>query len=199
MPLAITSYLTETPSLRPVIYYATWGLYWLSYALSPGLVTVLQVLVMVLTGGLPWLERATARWRTRVASHEWASVRFRDEFVDPRAPPAEWPGWLKSTGSALDMRWVGSSVWESVSRFFKGIGGWFGGSGDATAAPAIPVPPAASVFSARPAAKHAATMPAFAPSAAGYSEHYKAPSVARSTSLSLCAFLRWLPSPNGAW
>ncbi|GAA6031014.1 hypothetical protein JCM8097_003961 [Rhodosporidiobolus ruineniae] len=178
MPLAITTYLIDTPSLRSPLYYATWGLYYLSYALSPGLVTVLQVLVMALTAGLPHRERATERWRVRVAHHEWATTRLRDEFVDPRAPPAEWPGWLKATGNALDVRWVGSSVWGGVSGAVKWIGSWFGmefhtprlTSSPSPSAPsaAYPLQPVPAFSAQRPPSVRSATMPASASVAQDY-------------------------------
>ncbi|GAA6018487.1 hypothetical protein JCM10207_000909 [Rhodosporidiobolus poonsookiae] len=190
MPLALTAYLTSSPSLRAPLYYSTWGLYYASYAVSPGLVTLLQVLILALTWGLPRLEVATARGRVRLASSEWATTQFRDEFVDPNAPPAEWPGWLKTTGNALDVRWVGSSAWEGVSGFFKSVGGWFGGwfgGGKAAApattdvalsafrapsfrAPSLPAHAASvapSAFTARPPSHRVATMPAHAAVAPG--------------------------------
>jgi hypothetical protein len=124
-PLAVNDYLTSNPSLRSPLYYATWGLFYLSYALSPGLITVLQVLVLALTVGLPPLERATARVRIRLAGSEWASERFRDEFTGPR-PPAEWPGWMAATGKALDVRWMGSGAWAGVSGAIKWLGSLVG-------------------------------------------------------------------------
>ncbi|BGP14862.1 hypothetical protein JCM10213_003782 [Rhodosporidiobolus nylandii] len=171
MPLAITTYLVDTPSLRSPLYYCTWGLYYASYALSPGLITVLQLLVLALTWGLPRLEVATANFRVRVAHSVWATERFRDEFVDPTLPPAEWPGWLKATGSALDVRWVGSSAWAGLSGLLKTLGGYVGLGGGGSAVPVSSFPPvqadtfaAPAAFSPRPLSHRSATMPTFAPS-----------------------------------
>ncbi|GAA5834123.1 hypothetical protein JCM11251_000549 [Rhodosporidiobolus azoricus] len=172
MPLAIVGYL-ETPSMRAPVYYCTWGLYYLSFVLSPGLVTVLQVLTLVLTAGLPWLEGATYRWRQRILVSTWASPAFRDEFVDPNQPPAEWPGWLQATGSALDVRWMGSGVWSGISGAVKWMGSWIGLGAEA-APPPPPTPtrayttPAPATYSPRPHSVRSPSMPVYAASQAGH-------------------------------
>ncbi|GAA5981943.1 hypothetical protein JCM11641_006806 [Rhodosporidiobolus odoratus] len=181
MPLAITNYLVNTPSLRSPLYYLTWGLYYASYALSPGLITVLQLVVLALTWGLPRLELATESFRIRVQRSSWATEGFRDEFVDPSAPPAEWPSWLKTTGNALDVRWMGSSAWARVSGAVKGMGGWVGlGGGSAplqpTAAiqPIAPYHPVPSAYSPRPLSYRNPAMPVVPASTVGQSIPFSA-------------------------
>ncbi|GAA5906800.1 hypothetical protein JCM6882_006833 [Rhodosporidiobolus microsporus] len=188
MSLAIVGYL-ESPSMRSPVYYGTWALYYLSYALSPGLVTVLQVLTLVLTWGLPWLEAATHRFRLRVATSAWATTAFRDEFVDPTVPPAEWPGWLQATGSALDVRWMGSSVWAGISGAVKWMGSWVGLGGGAVAHPPPPTPiraftaPAFAAHSPRPVSVRSPSMPVFPPSEAGHGGHFASGASFRSVPL----------------
>ncbi|GAA5954898.1 hypothetical protein JCM21900_004980 [Sporobolomyces salmonicolor] len=54
MPLAIHPYVSAyAPYLRTPTYYLTWLAYYLSYAISPGLVTLLQLAILALEGFLP--------------------------------------------------------------------------------------------------------------------------------------------------
>lgn len=112
---ALGPYLSPYQStLRPLAYYATWAAHWASYAVQPGLVTLLQALVLVLTWFLPAVERATERARVRMRGSEWASERWAWEHAGGRKPETKWPDWAKKAGRAVDVRWAFAAAWAWV-------------------------------------------------------------------------------------
>lgn len=72
MPIALARYLEPYNAyLRPLGYYATWTVYFLSFAVSPGLVTVLQALCLVLSWILPSVELNVERGRRQILASRW--------------------------------------------------------------------------------------------------------------------------------
>ncbi|GJN89467.1 hypothetical protein Rhopal_002453-T1 [Rhodotorula paludigena] len=136
---AIAPYLAPyAPTLRPLAYYLTWAAYYCSYAFSPGLVTLLQLVALVLTHGLPPLERWTERARARMRDSEWAEERWA--WPGGR-PPTEYPPWLVAALRACDVRWVFADAWKWVVEKLRALSasmGWKTTAG-ATAVTARPV------------------------------------------------------------
>lgn len=127
MPIALAPYLEPYGShLRPLGYYATWTIYFLSFAVSPGLVTLLQALCLVLTWILPSVELNVERGRRRILASRW----IQPEWAWPDAPPAhrrEWPQWVQNAASYVDVRPTLAVGWNKCAEKLRALSrrmGW---------------------------------------------------------------------------
>ncbi|GAA5966438.1 hypothetical protein JCM3765_007571 [Sporobolomyces pararoseus] len=78
-PLVIDPYISPyTPYLRYPLYYLTWLVYYLTYLLSPGLLTILQLLCLFLEHLLPriefWVEN---EMRGKLEKSTWAQESWK--------------------------------------------------------------------------------------------------------------------------
>ncbi|GAA5920038.1 hypothetical protein JCM1841_000393 [Sporobolomyces salmonicolor] len=148
MPLAIHPYVSPyAPYLRTPTYYLTWLAYYLSYAISPGLVTLLQLAILALEGFLPRFELWIERQRENLRRSQYADERWRRQGR-PTAELAEvvgWrtPEWMKSVGRAADVRWAWGWAWERAVGGLRRVGesaGWkpVQGGGGGGAFPPVP-------------------------------------------------------------
>ncbi|GAA6057836.1 hypothetical protein JCM3770_000603 [Rhodotorula araucariae] len=102
---AIGPYLAPYAStLRPCAYYATWAAVYASYLVQPGLITLLQLVVLVLAWLLPPLERWTERARMRMRRSDWATERWAWAHAGGRKPPTKYPKWVKRVANAVDYK-----------------------------------------------------------------------------------------------
>lgn len=106
MPFALAPYLEPYGAyLRPAGYYATWSAFYLSYVISPGLVTLLQALILLLSWVLPTIETGVERARWNLL----ASRSAREDWAWPGRVPGqktEWPAWAQTAFAYVDVRWV---------------------------------------------------------------------------------------------
>ncbi|GAA5845041.1 hypothetical protein JCM9279_005413 [Rhodotorula babjevae] len=190
---ALGPYLSPYQStLRPLAYYATWAAYYGSYAIQPGLVTLLQALVLFLTWFLPALERATERARVRMRGSEWASERWAWEHAGGRKPVTEYPEWAKKAGRAVDVRWAFAAAWEWVVKQLRALSdkmGWgkkvagaMPGKKKDAAAPRTR--PTALGLPSKPAPPPAAATPVLPPRPPPHPSRHSSPSLPGSSALS---------------
>ncbi|GAA6026375.1 hypothetical protein JCM8202_004752 [Rhodotorula sphaerocarpa] len=130
MPFAVAPYLEPYGAhLRPLGYYAAWTAYYLSFILSPGLVTVLQVLILILGWTLPTLETAVELARARLLYSAWV----RDDWAWPGwvgrgrgRQAAAWPLWMQAALTYVDMRWAFVAAWAACVVKLRGLSRWMG-------------------------------------------------------------------------
>lgn len=130
MPFAVAPYLEPYGAhLRPLGYYAAWTAYYLSFLLSPGLVTVLQVLILILGWTLPALETAVELARARLLYSAWA----REEWAWPGrvgrgrgGQAAAWPLWMQAALAYVDVRWAFVAAWAACVVKLRGLSRWMG-------------------------------------------------------------------------
>ncbi|KWU43293.1 hypothetical protein RHOSPDRAFT_35168 [Rhodotorula sp. JG-1b] len=127
MPIALARYLEPYGAyLRPLGYYATWTIYFLSFAVSPGLVTVLQALCLVLSWILPSVELNVERGRRQILASRW----IRPEWAWSDGVPAhqrEWPLWAQNAASHVDVRPTLAVGWNACAAKLRALGrrmGW---------------------------------------------------------------------------
>lgn len=133
---ALGPYLAPYSStLRPLAYYSTWTLVYLSYALQPALITLLQLLVLLLTWFLPPLEHWTERSRARMRASEWADERWAWEHSGGRRPVREYPQWAMKAARAVDVRWAFVAAWEWVVEKLRALSATMGWGKPGTAGP----------------------------------------------------------------
>lgn len=127
MPVALARYLEPYNAyLRPLGYYATWTFYFLSFAVSPGLVTLLQALCLVLTWILPSVELNVERGRRRILASRW----IQPEWAWPDAVPfhrREWPQWARNAASYFDVRPTLAVAWNACAARLRALSrrmGW---------------------------------------------------------------------------
>lgn len=121
MPLVINSYITpHLPYLRTPLYYLTWTAYYLTYLVSPGLLTILQLICMLLEHLLPrveyWVE---SEMRERLRRCEWAQEDSRRNGKGLRKIARERMGGNVGVGETTG--WV-LGAWRWVGGLF-GTGG----------------------------------------------------------------------------
>ncbi|GAA5884976.1 hypothetical protein JCM16303_006500 [Sporobolomyces ruberrimus] len=143
-PLAINPYIHPyTPYLRYPLYYLTWLIYYLTYLLSPGILTILQLVLLLLEHLLPRIEL-------------WVEVEMRGRL---RRSLWAQEGWKRGgrglTGLAADKGWIGRRrsgtvrVEEATSWTIglgKWVASWFGGA----ARKAHPIPTRPVILTPRP-------------------------------------------------
>lgn len=127
MPIALARYLEPYNAyLRPLGYYATWTVYFLSFAVSPGLVTVLQALCLVLSWILPSVELNVERGRRQILASRW----IRPEWAWSDGVPAhrrEWPSWAQNAASYVDVRPTLAVGWNACAAKLRALSrrlGW---------------------------------------------------------------------------
>ncbi|GAA5969707.1 hypothetical protein JCM8115_002973 [Rhodotorula mucilaginosa] len=127
MPVALARYLEPYNAyLRPLGYYATWTFYFLSFTVSPGLVTLLQALCLVLTWILPSVELNVERGRRRILASRW----IQPEWAWPDAVPfhrREWPQWARNAASYFDLRPTLAVAWNACAARLRALSrrmGW---------------------------------------------------------------------------
>ncbi|BGO91007.1 hypothetical protein NBRC10512_005915 [Rhodotorula toruloides] len=133
---AVSPYLAPyAPYLRPPTYYALWTFYYLSFLLSPILITILQMLTLL----LPLIERAVEAYRRKVEVSEWG----REEWAFPEGRGGgEESEWVKMVKGYVDVRPAMEDAWAKVVEKLRGLSasmGWdtkvqAGGAGDDGAA-----------------------------------------------------------------
>lgn len=127
MPIALAPYLEPYGAyLRPLGYYATWTVYFLSFAVSPGLVTLLQALCLVLTWILPSVELNTERARRRILASRW----IQPEWAWPDGVPShrrDWPQWVLNAAGCVDVRPTLAVGWNKCAETLRALSrrmGW---------------------------------------------------------------------------
>uniref|UniRef100_A0A0K3CIZ6 FGENESH: predicted gene_5.572 protein n=1 Tax=Rhodotorula toruloides TaxID=5286 RepID=A0A0K3CIZ6_RHOTO len=109
------------PYLRPPTYYALWTFYYLSFLLSPILITILQMLTLL----LPLIERGVEAYRRRLEVSEWG----REEWAFPggRGGGGEQSEWVKKVKGYMDVRPAMEDAWAKVVEKLRGLSasmGW---------------------------------------------------------------------------
>ncbi|GAA6061880.1 hypothetical protein JCM10212_000521 [Sporobolomyces blumeae] len=170
MPLVIDPYLSPyTPYLRTPLYYLTWSAYYVSYVVSPGLLTVLQLVLLFLEHLVPRLEVwFDVEVRGRLERSTWANDEWRKggktfrELVDRhplvvvkkdkagqgfiRVPQGVWDDKNKTVKVGATAGWLG----RGIASGWNWLASWFSKNDAATNAP--PRAPSAPVTPLRPVA-----------------------------------------------
>ncbi|GAA5827453.1 hypothetical protein JCM5353_002104 [Sporobolomyces roseus] len=136
MPLVISPYISPyTPYLRTPLYYTTWTLYYLTYLISPGLLTILQLLCMLLEHLLPrvecWVE---SEMRGRLRSCQWAQEEWRKGGRGLRNIARE--KWAKDARNTVG---VGEATGWAMGGW-NWVSGMFGGGAKKTLNPIVTSP-----------------------------------------------------------
>lgn len=146
---AVSPYLAPyAPYLRPPTYYALWTFYYLSFLLSPILITILQMLTLL----LPLIERAVEAYRRKVEVSEWGREEWA--FPEGRGGGGEESEWVRMVKGYVDVRPAMEDAWAKVVEKLRGLSasmGWdtkvqAGGAGDDGAGASAPLlfPPRAN-------------------------------------------------------
>ncbi|BGP24086.1 hypothetical protein Rt10032_c05g2213 [Rhodotorula toruloides] len=102
-------------------YYAIWTLYYLSFLLSPILITILQMLTLL----LPLIERAVDAARRKIEMSEWGREEWA--FPEGRGGGGEESEWVKKVKGYVDVRPVIEDAWTKVAEKLRGLSasiGW---------------------------------------------------------------------------
>lgn len=138
MPFALLPHLAPYSTyVRPLCYYVAWTVYLLSFAVSPGLVTTLQVVCLVLNWILPRVEVGVERGRARLAAGRWMDP----QWTWPDLPPGQLtpvPQWMGLIFGYVDVRWALAMGWTAFAVKLRAFSRWMGWATTASRPAAAP-------------------------------------------------------------